>query len=52
MIKKGDCKWYNSGTYEITPSKGDKITIDFGDGACNDQATMTVGTKVTTITLP
>lgn len=52
MIKKGDCNWYNSGTYEITPSKGDKITIDFGDGACDNKATMTVGTKVTNITLP
>jgi hypothetical protein len=52
MIKKGDCNWYNSGTFEITPSKGDKITIDFGDGACDNKATMTVGTKVTNITLP
>jgi hypothetical protein len=51
MIKRGDCKWYNSGTYEITPSKGDKITIDFGDGTCDNKATMTVGTKVTAITL-
>lgn len=52
MVKKGDCKWYNSGTYEITPSKGDKITIDFGDGNCDSKATMTVGSKVTEITLP
>jgi hypothetical protein len=51
MIKKGDCKWYNSGTLEITPSKGDKITIDFGDGACNNKATMKVGDKTTEITL-
>lgn len=51
MIKKGDCKWYNSGTYEITPSKGDKITIDFGDGACNNQATKKIGDKVSNITL-
>ncbi len=51
MIKKGDCKWYNSGTLEITPSKGDKITIDFGDGTCDNKAMMTVGTKTTEITL-
>jgi hypothetical protein len=51
MIKKGDCKWYNSGTYEITPSKGDKITIDFGEGTCDNKATLTVGNKVTAITL-
>ena len=51
MIKKGDCKWYNSGTLEITPSKGDKITIDFGDGTCDNKAKMTIGTKTTEITL-
>ncbi len=51
MIKKGDCKWYNSGTYEITPSKGDKITIDFGDGTCDNKAKMTKGLTTTEITL-
>ncbi len=51
MIKKGDCKWYNSGTFEITPSKGDKITIDFGDGACDNKAKMTKGSVTTEITL-
>ncbi|MEI6274649.1 MAG: hypothetical protein WCP08_01605 [Prolixibacteraceae bacterium] len=54
MIKKGDCQWYNSGIYEITPSKGDKITIDFGfptEGSCDNKAKMTVGSKVTEITL-
>ena len=43
MIKNGDCKWYNSGTFEITPSKGDMITIDFGTGTCDNKATMTKG---------
>jgi hypothetical protein len=51
MIKKGDCKWYNSGTYEITPSQGDKITIDFGDGTCDNKATLTKGSVTTQITL-
>jgi len=51
MIKKGDCKWYNSGTLQITPSKGDVITIDFGDGSCDNKAKMTVGTKTTEITI-
>jgi len=51
MIKKGDCKWYNSGTLQITPSKGDIRTIDFGDGTCDNKATLTVGTTVTNITL-
>lgn len=43
LIKKGDCSWYNSGTYVITPSKGDIKTIDFGDGACNNIATLKIG---------
>lgn len=51
MIKKGDCKWYNSGILEITPSKGDKIIIAFGDGICDNKAKMTVGAKTTEITL-
>jgi len=51
MIKKGDCKWYNSGTFEITPSKGDVITIDFGDGTCDNKAKMTKGSVTTDILL-
>ena len=51
MIKKGDCKWYNTGIYEITPSKGDKITIDFGNGTCDNKAKMTKGSVTTEITL-
>jgi hypothetical protein len=51
MIKKGDCKWFNSGIYEITPSKGDKITIDFGNGTCDNKAKMTKGSVTTEITL-
>ncbi len=51
MIKKGDCKWYNSGTLEITPGKGDVKTIDFGDGTCDSKATMKIGDKITVITL-
>ena len=51
MVKKGDCKWFNSGIYEITPSKGDKITIDFGTGTCDNKAKMTKGTVTTEITL-
>lgn len=51
MIKKGDCKWYNSGTFVITPEKGDIKTIDFGDGTCDSKATMKIGDKTTDITL-
>ncbi len=51
MIKKGDCKWYNSGTFVITPETGDVKTIDFGDGTCDNKATIKIGDKITEITL-
>ena len=51
MIKKGDCKWYNSGTLVITPEKGDVKTIDFGDGTCDNKATLKIGDRTTDITL-
>jgi hypothetical protein len=51
MIKKGDCKWYNSGTLVITPEKGDIKTVDFGDGTCDNKATLKIGDKTTDITL-
>jgi hypothetical protein len=51
IIKKGECKWYGSGIFEITPEKGNIKTIDFGDGTCDNIAKMTVGDKVTEIKL-
>ena len=51
MIKKGDCKWYNSGTFVITPENGDVKTIDFGDGTCDNKATLKIGDKITDIIL-
>lgn len=51
LVKKGDCKWFNSGTFVITPTKGDVKTIDFGDGACDNKATLKIGNKTTEITL-
>jgi hypothetical protein len=51
MIKKGDCKWYNSGTLEITPETGDVKTIDFGDGKCDNKATLKIGDITIDITL-
>jgi hypothetical protein len=51
MIKKGDCKWYNSGTLEITPETGEVKTIDFGDGTCDNKATLKIGDITIDITL-
>ncbi len=51
IIKKGDCKWYDSGILQITPATGIVRTIDFGDGTCDNIAKLTVGDKVTQIKL-
>lgn len=51
LIKKGDCKYIDSGTLVVTPETGAIRTIDFGDGTCDNKATLTIGDKVTNITL-
>jgi hypothetical protein len=51
MIKRGDCKWYNSGTFVVTPENGEVKTIDFGDGTCDNKATIKIGEITTDITL-
>jgi len=48
---KGDCKWYGSGIFVITPANGNVKTIDFGDRICDNIAKMTVGDKATEIKL-
>lgn len=48
-----NCNWIKQGTIEFTPAGAStaRRTIDFGGGACDDQATVTVGTRTRTITL-
>ena len=45
------CRWIVSGTFEVTPEGGDTRTVDYGDGTCDDQATLTWRKKVYKITL-
>ncbi len=42
LIKKGDCKYITSGSLELTPEGYKTRTVDFGNGACDDDATFTV----------
>lgn len=55
LHKKIGCKWFTSGIVEHTPDGKPKRTVDYGNGTCDDQATVTVtGTrksKTYTITL-
>jgi len=52
LKKKLNCKWLESGTLEILPQGNPLITVDFGDGTCDNQATATVNGTVYPITMP
>jgi len=45
------CRWIDSGTIEITPEGKQTRTVDFGNGNCDDQATVSVRNKTRNITL-
>lgn len=42
LIKKSSCKWITSGTIDLTPSGFKARTVDYGSGACDDDATYTI----------
>lgn len=42
LIKKSSCKFISSGTLDLTPDGFKTRTVDFGSGACDDDATYTV----------
>jgi hypothetical protein len=42
LVKKTNCKYITSGTLELTPDGFKTRTVDFGNGACDDDATFTV----------
>lgn len=50
--KELDCAWVVSGAIEVKTGNSAKKTLDFGTGACDDQATLTIGQLTTPITLP
>ncbi len=45
------CHWFVSGTVEITPQNKPTRTVDYGNGTCDNQATVTIGNNTYTITL-
>jgi len=51
LVKNASCKWFSSGSVLITPTGGVPRTINFGDGTCDNKATLTIGDKTTDITL-
>lgn len=45
LVKKGDCDFIVSGEVEITRGTAEKITINYGDGTCDNKAVVTKGTE-------
>ena len=52
LVKEMDCIWIVSGILEVTPEGLTTRELDFGDGACDNDATLTIGEFTTDITLP
>lgn len=48
---KRDCKWITAGVVEITSELGQTRKLDYGDGTCDDKATLHVRNKTKEITL-
>lgn len=46
-----DCRWITSGSFELTPEGNDPITADYGNGNCDNQATVEYRGKVYNIVL-
>lgn len=46
-----DCKWITSGEVELKPDELLTRTLNYGDGTCDDAATVTIGRKSYDITL-
>ncbi|MFM7379507.1 MAG: hypothetical protein ACKO2X_00190, partial [Bacteroidota bacterium] len=52
LRKEGSCRWLVSGYIQFSRNNQTSRTLDFGNGACDDQATITTSNGVRTITLP
>ncbi len=42
LIKKNACKWIDTGVIEVTPEGLATRTFNFGNGTCDDKATVTI----------
>jgi hypothetical protein len=52
LLKAVDCQWIKQGSILITPSNKPVRLLDYGNGNCDNQATITVNNIVHNITLP
>jgi len=49
--KKASCSWIDKGRLDLTPAGMATRTIDYGDGKCNNDATLTINGNVFTFKL-
>ena len=42
LIKRNSCKWIEKGIFEVTPQDIAARTVNYGDGTCDDDATITI----------
>lgn len=52
LWKQIGCKWIKLGTIDFNPDGFVKQTVDFGDGQCDNYATVTIGKSTNQINLP
>lgn len=51
LVKAIACDWIKAGELQIQPTGGNLRTINYGNGTCDDQATVTINGVTYTITL-
>jgi hypothetical protein len=51
LIKARACDWIKAGEIQVTPSTGNIKTVNYGNGNCDDQATVTINGNTYNITL-
>lgn len=51
IIKRSSCKWIEKGTIDLTPEGLATRTVDFGNGNCDSQATLTINGNTFTFTM-
>lgn len=51
LRREMNCRWIVSGTVVTTPANRPERTLDFGDGTCDNLATLTIGDQTVTIIL-
>ncbi|MFM7585934.1 MAG: hypothetical protein ACKO6M_02820 [Bacteroidota bacterium] len=52
LRREGSCAWTVSGSIQFSRNNRLTRTLDFGNGSCDDQATVSNGTRTRTISLP